>query len=124
MVPSDTTLVIERFRDEIGDWRVAIVHSPFGMPVHAPWALCIAARMRERYGVDVQAMAADDGIVLRLPDVEFDDGADAGLSSSLLFLDSGRDRRPRHRATSRLGALRLALPRVRRPRVAAAAPPT
>ena len=87
-VPSDTTLVIERFRDEIGDWRVAI-HSPFGMPVHAPWALCIAARMRQRYGVEVQAMAADDGIVLRLPDVEFDDGADAGSElSSLIFLDS------------------------------------
>ncbi len=87
VVPSDTTIVIERFRDEIGDWRVAL-HSPFGMPVHAPWALCIAARMRERFGVDVQAMAADDGIVLRLPDVEFDDGADAGAElGSLLLLD-------------------------------------
>lgn len=87
VVPSDTTIVAERFRDEIGDWRVAI-HSPFGMPVHAPWALCIGARMRERYGVEVQAMAADDGIVLRLPDIEFDDGADAGAElSELLFLD-------------------------------------
>lgn len=87
VVPSDTTVVAERFRDEIGDWRVAI-HSPFGMPVHAPWALCIAARMRERFGVEVQAMAADDGIVLRLPDIEFDDGADAGAElSQLLFLD-------------------------------------
>ena len=75
-LPTDKTLLVERFRDEIGDWRVAI-HSPFGMPVHAPWALCVATRMRERFGVDVEAMAADDGIVLRLPDVEFDDGADA-----------------------------------------------
>ena len=87
-VPSDRTLVVERFRDEIGDWRVA-VHSPYGMPVHAPWALCVAARMRERFGVEVQAMAADDGIVFRLPDIEFDDGADAGADlAALVFLDA------------------------------------
>ncbi len=87
-VPSDRTLVVERFRDEIGDWRVA-VHSPYGMPVHAPWALCVAARMRERFGVEVQAMAADDGIVFRLPDLEFDDGADAGADlAALVFLDA------------------------------------
>ncbi|GAB4076473.1 ATP-dependent helicase [Nostocoides australiense] len=86
VVPSDTTIVVERFRDEIGDWRVA-VHSPFGMPVHAPWALAIGARMRERFGVEVQAMAADDGIVLRLPDIEFDDGSDAGAElGELLFV--------------------------------------
>jgi len=73
-VPDDKTLVVERFRDEIGDWRV-VIHSPFGTPVHAPWALCVSARMRERFGADVQAMAADDGIVLRLPDLlEDDDG--------------------------------------------------
>ncbi len=73
--PDDRTLVIERFRDEIGDWRV-VIHSPFGTPVHAPWALCVGARMRERFGTDVQAMAADDGIVLRLPDlIEDDDGS-------------------------------------------------
>jgi ATP-dependent helicase Lhr and Lhr-like helicase len=70
-VPDDRTIVVERFRDEIGDWRVA-VHSPFGAQVHAPWALCVAARMRERFGVDVQAMHGDDGIVFRLPDLEFD----------------------------------------------------
>ena len=71
-LPDDRTIVVERFRDELGDWRVAI-HSPFGSQVHAPWALVVAARLRERYGVDVQAMHADDGIVLRLPDVELDD---------------------------------------------------
>ncbi len=70
-VPDDRTLVVERFRDELGDWRVA-VHSPFGAPVHAPWALAIAARMRERFGVDVQAMHGDDGMLFRLPDVELD----------------------------------------------------
>ncbi|NCT92039.1 DEAD/DEAH box helicase [Cellulomonas sp. APG4] len=67
-VPDDTTLVVERFRDEIGDWRI-VVHSPYGARVHAPWALVIAARLRERYGVDAAAMHSDDGIVLRLPDV-------------------------------------------------------
>ena len=56
------TLVVERFRDELGDWRL-VVHSPYGMPVHAPWALAINARLRERYGIDGQAMASDDGIV-------------------------------------------------------------
>ena len=70
-LPDDRTIVVERFRDELGDWRV-VVHSPFGAQVHAPWALAVAARLRERYGVDVQAMHADDGIVLRLPDIEFD----------------------------------------------------
>ena len=67
-LPDDRTIVVERFRDEIGDWRV-VVHSPWGTPVHGPWALCLAARLRERYGTDVQALAADDGIVLRLPDL-------------------------------------------------------
>ncbi len=73
-LPDDRTIVVERFRDELGDWRIAI-HSPFGAKLHAPWALAIAARLRERYGVDVQAMHADDGIVLRLPDTEFTDDA-------------------------------------------------
>jgi ATP-dependent Lhr-like helicase len=72
-LPDDRTVVVERFRDELGDWRVAI-HSPFGSPVHAPWALVVSARLRERYGVDVQAMHSDDGIVLRLPDLELDEG--------------------------------------------------
>ncbi len=68
-VPDDRTILVERFRDELGDWRV-VVHSPFGAQVHAPWALAIAARLRERFGVDVAAMHSDDGIVLRLPDTE------------------------------------------------------
>lgn len=68
-IPDDHTLVAERFRDELGDWRV-VVHSPYGARVHAPWALAISARLRERYGVDVQAVHSDDGIVLRVPDTE------------------------------------------------------
>ena len=68
-VPSDRTLVVERFRDELGDWRV-ILHSPYGMQVHAPWALAIGARIRERFGLDGAAMASDDGVILRIPDTE------------------------------------------------------
>jgi ATP-dependent Lhr-like helicase len=66
-VPSDTVLVIERFRDEVGDWRV-VLHSPYGRRVHAPWALAVAARIRERFGMDGSVVASDDGIVARLPD--------------------------------------------------------
>jgi ATP-dependent Lhr-like helicase len=66
-LPDDRTLLVERFRDELGDWRL-VVHSPFGAQVNAPWALVLAARLRERYGVDVASMHSDDGIVLRLPD--------------------------------------------------------
>ncbi|MBW4094646.1 MAG: ATP-dependent helicase [Acidobacteria bacterium] len=66
VVPDDRTLLVERFHDELGDWRV-VLHSPFGMPVHAPWALAVAARLHEKYGLDGSAMASDDGIVLRVP---------------------------------------------------------
>ncbi|MEP6649542.1 MAG: helicase-related protein, partial [Lapillicoccus sp.] len=83
-LPSDRTIVVERFRDELGDWRVAVL-SPFGAPVHAPWALCVSARMRERFGVDVQAMHGDDGMVFRLPDLEFE-----GLGD-WAHADSGQD---------------------------------
>jgi ATP-dependent helicase Lhr and Lhr-like helicase len=81
-VPDDRTILIERFRDELGDWRV-VIHSPFGAQVHAPWALALAGRLRERYGVDVQAMHADDGIVLRLPDMDLV-GGPAGISGATL----------------------------------------
>jgi ATP-dependent Lhr-like helicase len=66
-LPTDRTIVVERFRDELGDWRL-VVHSPFGAPVNAPWALAIAAALRQRHGLDVQSMHSDDGIVLRMPD--------------------------------------------------------
>ncbi|MFB4421536.1 DEAD/DEAH box helicase [Streptomyces sp. QL37] len=68
-VPDDRTVLVERFRDELGDWRI-VVHSPFGAQVHAPWALALSARLGERYGIDAQVMHADDGIVLRLPDAD------------------------------------------------------
>lgn len=68
-VPSDRRLIVERHRDELGDWRL-ILHSPLGYSVHAPWALAVRTRIIERYGVDASVMAADDGIILRLPAME------------------------------------------------------
>ena len=68
-LPTDRTLTVERGRDEVGDWRV-ILHSPYGMKVHAPWALAINARIRERLGVEGSAVASDDGIIVRIPDAE------------------------------------------------------
>ncbi|MGI9018007.1 MAG: Lhr family helicase [Euzebya sp.] len=82
VLPSDRQIVIERFRDEIGDWRVCILSS-FGGRVHAPWALAIQARMRERFGIQIATMVSDDGIVLRLPDAGWSqfDGPDLGMLS-------------------------------------------
>jgi ATP-dependent helicase Lhr and Lhr-like helicase len=68
-VPSDTTFVVERFRDELGDWRV-ILHSPYGLRVHGPLALAVSRRLRERYGIEEKPTASDDGIIVRLPDTE------------------------------------------------------
>ncbi|HEY2504217.1 MAG TPA: ATP-dependent helicase [Mycobacterium sp.] len=66
-VPTDTTLLVERFRDELGDWRV-ILHSPYGLRVHGPLALAVGQRLYERFGIDEKPTASDDGIVVRLPD--------------------------------------------------------
>ncbi|MFE6997268.1 ATP-dependent helicase [Microbacterium sp. NPDC057659] len=68
-LPTDRTLTVERGHDEVGDWRI-ILHSPYGMKVHAPWALAISARVRERLGVDGSAVASDDGIIVRVPDAD------------------------------------------------------
>ena len=70
-IPSDKTLVVERSRDELGDWRV-ILHSPYGMKVHAPWALAVGARVQERFGIDGASIASDDGIIVRIPDTELE----------------------------------------------------
>jgi ATP-dependent Lhr-like helicase len=74
VVPDDRTLVVERFRDEIGDWRICL-HSPFGARVHAPWATMIRSRLAEHFGVDAgpgtfgaEVLWSDDGIVIRLPE--------------------------------------------------------
>ncbi|GAB3710818.1 ATP-dependent helicase [Nocardiopsis oceani] len=85
-VPDDRTVVIERFRDQVGDWR-AVVHSPLGARVHAPWALAIGGRLRARFGVDAQVVHGDDGIVLRLPDVELSGVGRAGELAGLVSVD-------------------------------------
>ncbi len=85
-VPDDRTVVVERFRDELGDWRI-VVHSPFGAQVNAPWALAIGARLRERRGLDPQVAHSDDGIVVRLPEAFDDTGADVLPSAEDMLLD-------------------------------------
>ena len=67
VLPTDRNLVIERCRDESGDWRV-MLHSPYGQRVHAPWALSIAARIHQRLKIDPAVVASDDGIIVRIPD--------------------------------------------------------
>jgi ATP-dependent Lhr-like helicase len=69
VLPSERTIVLERFRDEIGDWRLCIL-SPYGGRVHAAWGLALSARMRERFGLEADALWTDDGIVLHLPDLD------------------------------------------------------
>ena len=81
VVPSDRTVVVERFRDEIGDWRICIL-SPFGARVHAPWAMAVGARLRDSLGIEVQSIWSDDGIAFHLPD------ADSPPSTDLLLLDA------------------------------------
>jgi ATP-dependent helicase Lhr and Lhr-like helicase len=66
-IPDDRTVVVERFRDEIGDWRMCVL-TPFGQRVHAPWGLAIEARLLDRFGPGAQVLWSDDGIVVRLPE--------------------------------------------------------
>src|SRR4029077_12800376 len=87
-LPTDTTIVLQRFRDELGDWRVCLL-TPFGARVHAPWALAIEARLRESLGLDVQPIWSDDGIVVRLPSTE-----DTGFLLSAFGLDEGGEADP------------------------------
>ena len=69
VVPSDRAIVVERFRDEIGDWRVCVL-TPFGGRVHAPWSMALAARLRDALGIDAQSLWSDDGIALHFPDAD------------------------------------------------------
>ncbi len=98
VIPSDRAIVVERFRDEIGDWRLCIL-SPFGGRVHAAWGLALSARIRDQLGLESDAIWSDDGIIVHLPDAEEPPGADlvmlepdevedavvAELSASALF---------------------------------------
>ena len=78
VVPSDRAIVVERFRDEIGDWRLCVL-SPFGGRVHAAWALALSSRIRDRVGLESDAIYSDDGIIVHLPDAEEPPGADLVL---------------------------------------------
>lgn len=83
VLPDESRLVVEAFRDEIGDWRV-VVHSPYGARVHAPWALAVRSILAEQLRIEPQVMYADDGIVLRLPDFEVTDPADGQSAADQL----------------------------------------
>ena len=78
VVPSDQSIVVERFRDEIGDWRLCVL-SPFGGRVHAAWGLALAAKIRSEYDLEADAIWSDDGIVLHLPDADDPPPADLVL---------------------------------------------
>ena len=68
-LPTDRQIVVQRFRDELGDWQLCIL-SPFGAQVHAPWAMAIEARIRNQIGMDARAVWSDDGIIIRLPEAD------------------------------------------------------
>jgi ATP-dependent Lhr-like helicase len=68
-VPDDRTIVIERVRDELGDWRVCVL-TPFGSRIHIPWAMAVSARIRASGGPEVETLWGDDGFVLRFPDTD------------------------------------------------------
>src|SRR4029079_3050080 len=78
VVPSDEAIVIERFRDEIGDWRLCVL-SPFGGRVHAAWGLALSAKIRDDRELEADAIWSDDGIVIHLPDADDPPGADFAL---------------------------------------------
>ncbi len=116
-VPDDRTILIERCRDELGDWRICVL-SPFGGRIHAPWAMAAVERARAETGLDVETMWTDDGFVVRFPETE--EPPDPALmipaSDEVEALVAAAARRHR--------ALRREVPRGRGPRAAAAqAPP-
>ncbi len=86
VLPSDRTIVLERFRDEIGDWRLCLL-SPYGARIHAAWGLAISARIRDHYGLEPDALWSDDGIVLRLPELDADQEASLPSPAELVQID-------------------------------------
>ncbi|HEX3873841.1 MAG TPA: DEAD/DEAH box helicase, partial [Solirubrobacteraceae bacterium] len=78
VLPSDRTVVVERFRDEIGDWRLCVL-TPYGGRIHAAWALALAARIREIHGLESDAIWSDDGIIVHFPDADDPPSADLVL---------------------------------------------
>jgi ATP-dependent Lhr-like helicase len=85
-VPDDRTIVIERCRDELGDWRVCVL-TPFGSRIHIPWAMAVSARIRAAGGPEVETLWGDDGFVLRFPDTEAAPEADWFLVESAEVMD-------------------------------------
>src|SRR4029453_12951019 len=69
VVPDDRTILIERCRDELGDWRICVL-TPFGGKIHAPWAMAVVERTKAQTGQDVETMWTDDGFVVRFPETE------------------------------------------------------
>jgi len=86
VLPSERTIVLERFRDEIGDWRLCVL-SPYGGRVHSAWGLALSARIRERFGLEADAISSDDGIVLHLPDLDADDAEALPSAAELVLLE-------------------------------------
>ena len=86
VIPSDRTIVIERFRDEIGDWRLCVL-SPYGGRIHAAWSLALSARIRERFGLECDAIYSDDGIIVHLPDLDADEDGALPTGADLVLLE-------------------------------------
>jgi len=92
VLPSERTIVLERFRDEIGDWRLCVL-SPYGGRVHAAWGLALSARMRARFGLEADALWSDDGIVMHLPasspegDLDADEAESLPSAAELILLE-------------------------------------
>ena len=105
VLPSDRTVVIERFRDEIGDWRLCVL-TPFGGRVHAAWSLALSARIRDERGLEADAIWSDDGIIVHLPDADEPPGADLVLIEpdeleDRVVAELGLERAVRRRASAR-----------------------
>ena len=117
-LPTDRRIVVERFRDELGDWRLCIL-TPFGGRVHAPWSLALEARLAERLGLEVQTIWSDDGIAIRLPE------GDAPLDGieALLFPEPEEVEDLVVGQVGVVGAVRQPVPRERGAGAAPAAPP-
>ena len=108
MVPSDEAIVIERFRDEIGDWRLCVL-SPFGGRVHAAWGLALSAKIRDEQDLEADAIWSDDGIVIHLPD------ADEPPPGDLVMIEPDEIEDLVIRELCGVGPVRRPLPRERRP---------
>jgi ATP-dependent Lhr-like helicase len=86
VLPSERTIVVERFRDEIGDWRLCVL-SPYGGRVHAAWGLALSARMRAHFGLESDAIWTDDGIILHLPDLDAEEADSLPSAAELVLLE-------------------------------------